>query len=209
VAVHTGLRQGELLGLKWTDIDLEVDKLSVRQSLKVTDHGLICGPTKNKASRRSVPLNRSAVAALKTHRLRQNEERLRLGKLWADHDLVFPNRVGKPINPSNFYHREFRVLLQKSELEGQGFTFHSLRHTFATELFRRRMHPKVVQSLLGHPGATGQPHQLDVRSGGQVHKTRAPLGRVEGQKRHLAHPGDCSLDRHPYQLAPELRERLG
>jgi integrase len=154
VAVHTGLRQGELLGLKWTDIDLEVDKLSVRQSLKVTDHGLACGPTKNKASRRSVPLNKSAVAALKAHRLRQNEERLRLGELWADHDLVFPNRVGKPINPSNFYHREFRVLLQKSELEGRGFTFHSLRHTFATELFRRRMHPKVVQSLLRHSSIT-------------------------------------------------------
>jgi integrase len=154
VAVHTGLRQGELLGLKWTDVDLEVGKLSVRRSLKVTDHGLACGPTKNKASRRSVPLNKSAVAALKAHRLRQNEERLRLGELWADHDLVFPNRVGKPINPSNFYHREFQVLLQKSELEGRGFTFHSLRHTFATELFMRRMHPKVVQSLLRHSSIT-------------------------------------------------------
>ena len=92
------MRQGELLGLKWEDDDLEGGKLSVRRSLKVTDQGLVLGPTKNKASRRAVPLNRSAVAALKAHRLRQNEERLRLGELCEDHDLVFPNRVGKPIN---------------------------------------------------------------------------------------------------------------
>jgi integrase len=127
----------------------------VRRSLKVTDRGLDFGPTKNKASRRSVPLNKSAVAALKAHRLRQNEERLRIGELWEDHDLVFPDRVVKPINPSNLYHREeFKVLLKKAGLQAQGFTFHSLRYTFATELFRRRMHPKVVRSLLGHSSIT-------------------------------------------------------
>jgi integrase len=81
-AIHTGLRKGELLGLKWTDLDLDAGTLSVRRSLKVTNHGLDFGPTKNKASRRSVPLNKSAVAALKAHRLRQNEESLKLGELW-------------------------------------------------------------------------------------------------------------------------------
>jgi integrase len=154
VALHTGLRQGELLGLKWDDVDLERSKLSVRRSLKVTDQGLVFGPTKNKASRRSVPLNRSAVAAFKFHRLRQNEERLRLGGLWEDHDLVFPNRVGKPIYHCNLYNREFKILLKKAGLQDQGFTFHSLRHSFATELFRRSKHPKIVQSLLGHSSIT-------------------------------------------------------
>ncbi len=62
VALHTGLRQGELLGLTWEDVDLEGSKVSVRRSLKVTDDGLVFGPTKNEASRRLVPLNRSAVA---------------------------------------------------------------------------------------------------------------------------------------------------
>jgi integrase len=154
VALHTGLRQGELLGLKWEDVDLEGGKLYVRRSLKVADQGLVFGPTKNKASRRSVPLNKSAVAALKAHRLRQNEERLRLGELWEDHGLVFPNRVGKPINHSNLYNREFKTLLKRAGLQDQGFTFHSLRHTFATELFRRGKHPKIVQSLLGHSSIT-------------------------------------------------------
>ena len=137
-----------------TDVDLDSGKLFVRRSLKVTDHGLDLGSTKNKASRRCLPLNKSAVTALKAHKLRQNEERLRLGELWEDHGLVFPNRVGKPMNPSNLYHREFKVLLKKAGLQDQGFTFHSLRHTFATELFRRGKHPKVVQSLLGHSSIT-------------------------------------------------------
>ena len=153
-ALHTGLRQGELLGLKWTDLDLDEGTLSVRRSLKVTDRGLGFGPTKNKASRRSVPLNGSVAAALRAHRVRQNEERLRMGELWEDRGLVFPNRVGKPMNPSNFYHREFTVLLKEAGLQNQGFTFHSLRHTFATALFTRRAHPKVVQSLLQHSSIT-------------------------------------------------------
>jgi integrase len=154
LALHAGLRKGELLGLKWIDLDLEAGTLSVRRSLKVTDHGLDFGPTKNKASRRSVPLNKNAVAALKAHRLRQNEERLRLSELWEDQDLVFPNRVGKPINPSNLYHREYKPLLKRAGLESERFTFHSLRHTFASGLCNQRVYPKVIQSLLGHSSIT-------------------------------------------------------
>ena len=153
-AIHRGLRKGELLGLKWTDLDLDGGTLSVRRSLKVTDHGLGFGPTKNKASRRSVPLNKSVVAALKAHRLRQNEERLQLGELWEDQDLVFPNRVGKPINPSNLYNREYKPLLKRAGLEDERFTFHSLRHTFASALCNKRVYPKVIQSLLGHSSIT-------------------------------------------------------
>jgi integrase len=150
VAVHTGLRQGELLGLKWADLDLADRRLSVRRALKVTDHGLDFGPPKNRKSRRSVPLNKSAVAALRDHRTRQNEERLRLGDLWQDHDLVFPHRVGKPMDHGNLYYREYKPLLQSAGLGDEGFTFHSLRHTFATELFTQRKRPKIIQSLLGH-----------------------------------------------------------
>ncbi len=154
VAVYTGLRQGELLGLKWTDVDLAGRRLSVRRALKVTDHGLDFGPSKNKASRRSVPLSKSAVAALRAHRIRQNEERLRLGDLWQDHDLVFPNRIGKPLDHGNLYDREYKPLLQSAGLGDEGFTFHSLRHTFATELFNQRKRPKIIQSLLGHSSIT-------------------------------------------------------
>jgi integrase len=154
VAVHTGLRQGELLGLKWTDVDLATRRLSIRRALKVTDHGLDFGPPKNNASRRSVSLSKTALAVLRAHRTRQNEERLRLGDLWLDHDLVFANRVGKPMNHGNLYYREYKPLLQKAGLGDEGFTFHSLRHTFATELFNQRKRPKIIQSLLGHSSIT-------------------------------------------------------
>ncbi len=153
VAVHTGLRQGELLGLKWTDVDLDAGKLSVRRSLKVTDEGLAFGPPKNKASRRSVPLNKTAAAALRTHRLRQNQERLSAPE-WHDHNLVFPNRIGRPTDHNNLYYREYKPLLKNAGFAGEGFTFHTLRHTFATALFMRSEHPKVVQSLLGHSSIT-------------------------------------------------------
>jgi integrase len=149
VAVHTGLRQGELLGLRWSDVDLSANRLSVARSLKVTADGLALGPPKNKASRRSVPLNKMAVTALEAHRRRQNEERLR-APVWHDHDLVFPNRVGNPMDHNNLYHREYKALLKKARLHDQGFTFHSLRHTFGTALIKGGEHPKVVQSLLGH-----------------------------------------------------------
>jgi len=149
VALHTGLRQGELLGLKWSDVG--AGNVSVRRSLKVTDRGLDFGPTKNKASRRSVPLNRTAAGVLKAHRARQNEERI-AARTWRDTDLVFPNRVGKPMDHNNLYYREYKPLLRRAGLEG--FTFHALRHTFATALFSSGEHPKKVQSLLGHSSIT-------------------------------------------------------
>jgi integrase len=153
VAIHTGLRQGELLGLRWDDLNLEGAKLSVRRSLKVTEGGLAFGPPKNKASQRSVPLNRTAVATLSVHRVKQNEERLAAPK-WQDHGLVFPNRVGRPMAHNNLYHREYKPLLTRAGLEGEGFTFHSLRHTFASALCDRDVNAKKIQTLMGHSSIT-------------------------------------------------------
>jgi integrase len=151
MAVHTGLRQGELLGLRWTDVDLDAasPRLSVHRSLKVTDGGLGFGRPKNKASRRSVPLNSTTVTALRAHRTRQHEERLASPR-WRDHDLVFPNSIGGPMDHNNLYYRDYEPLLKRAGLDDKGFTFHALRHTFATALFARGQHPKIVQSLLGH-----------------------------------------------------------
>lgn len=97
-----------------------------------------------------IPCN---AAVLGGHRKRQNEERLRApGDAWKNHDLVFPNRIGKPLDHNNLYYREYKPLLKRAGLEG--FTFHTLRHTFATALFSRGEHPKRVQSLLGHSSIT-------------------------------------------------------
>ena len=67
---------------------------------------------------------------------------------------MFPTRVGRTPDPNTLYYWEFKPLLERAGLEGQSFTFHTLRHTFATALFMRREHPKVVQSLLGHSSIT-------------------------------------------------------
>ena len=113
------------------------------------------GPPKNNASRRSVhPLARRRRPLWRAHRTRHNEERLRLGDLWQDHDLVFPNRVGRPLDHNNLYHREYKPPLLKAGLGDEGFTFHSLRHTFVTELFNQRKRPKIIQSLLGYSSIT-------------------------------------------------------
>ena len=94
------------------------------------------------------------MATLRTHRPRQTKERLRSPAAlvtWREADLVFPNRIGGPTDHNNnLYCREYKPLLERAGLAGEGFTFHTLRHTFATALFARRQHPKVVQSLLGH-----------------------------------------------------------
>ena len=144
-AIHTGLRRSELLGLKWTDVNLDTGALAVQRSLD--KDGTFNSPKRNK-SRRTVKLTCQAMEALKSHRVRQNEERLRLSSLWEDHSLVFPNQVGKPVNADNLYHREFKPLLKKAGLSG--FTFHSLRHTCATLLVSKNVNPKIIQEMLGH-----------------------------------------------------------
>ena len=150
VALHTGLRRGEVLALKWTDVDFETGKLSVQRSL-AADGTL--NPPKRKSSKRTVRLTTGAVEALKQHKAAQNEERLRLGSLWQDHGLVFPNSVGRPMNGSNLYNRNWKSLLRRAGLP-HSFTFHTLRHTFATTLLRQNVNPKIVQEALGHATIT-------------------------------------------------------
>jgi integrase len=145
VAVHTRLRRGELLGLKWADVDLDTGTLSVQRSL---DKDGTFNPPKRKNSRRTVKPTAQDAESLKAHRSRQKEERLRLGSLWEDRGLVFPNQAGKPMNADNLYHRGFKPLLQKAQLSG--FTFHSLRHTCATLLVSKNVNPKIISEMLGH-----------------------------------------------------------
>jgi integrase len=150
LAVHTGMRRGELLGLKWGDVDLNSATVRVRRSLTRTDNGrrLALGDTKNKKSRRTVQLTPRAVEALKRHWARQAEEKLKVGDLYGDQNLVFAGQGGGFINPSNLRQRSFRPLLERAGLPQ--ITFHDLRHTCASLLFQRNVHPKFVQELLGH-----------------------------------------------------------
>jgi len=149
LAITTGLRQGELFGLRWEDVDLEAGRLSVRQTLTTPKGGRKLGPPKRSKSRRSVKLTAGAVKALKAHRERQLDEREKLAELWQDYDFVFATQVGTPLNRHNFFRRCFKPLLEEAGLP-RSVRFHDLRHTCATLLLSKNVNPKIVQELLGH-----------------------------------------------------------
>jgi integrase len=147
LALHCGLREGEMLGLKWTDVDLEAGTLQVRRTLSEARTGYRFEPPKN-GKGRSVRLTARAVEALRHHLERQLEEIERLGDLYRDQGLVFPSQVGTPMNAKNLIARSFKPLLKHSGLPD--IRFHDLRHTFATLMLQNGEHPKVVQEMLGH-----------------------------------------------------------
>ena len=149
LAITAGLREGELLGLRWQDVDLEGATLSVRQQLTRTKKDGLCFTTpKSPKSRRSVRLTRSAVEALERHRRRQLEDKSRLAGLWQDTGLVFTSTTGTPLDVGNLTYRSFRPLLEQADLSR--IRFHDLRHTCATLLLSKNVNPKVVQERLGH-----------------------------------------------------------
>lgn len=148
VAVTCGLRLGELLGLKWEDLDFERYTLTVRRQLQWIRGEPVFLPPKSQKSRRTIPLPQLAVAALMQHRQRQEEERRQGGEAWQEWGLVFTTAIGTPLSPSNVRKRSFYPLLRKAGLPR--IRFHDLRHTTATLLLSRGVHPKIVQELLGH-----------------------------------------------------------
>jgi integrase len=148
LAVHTGMRQGELLALKWTDVDLEAGKIGVRRTLTRESGHYTLGEPKTKRSRRTVKLTRTAAEALRGHLSRQMDQIDRLGDLYRDQGLVFTSDSGGPLNPSNVRNRNLRRLTSKAGLPK--IRFHDLRHTCATLLLSRNVHPKIVQEMLGH-----------------------------------------------------------
>jgi len=146
LAVGTGLRRGELLGLRWQDVDLKAGRLSVRQNLQTTRSGLIFKSPKTAKGRRSVSLGGSLLRALKQHKREQAAKRLRMGQVYQDRGLVFCKDDGAPWSPDCFsaeWHKTMKA-------QGRQVRFHDLRHTHATLLLRKGIHPKVVSERLGH-----------------------------------------------------------
>ena len=148
LAITTGLRRGELLGLRWDDADLELGTLRVGRALVREGGRHTLGGTKTRRGRRQINLTPRTVNALKAHRKKQLEEKMKLAGLYKDHGLIFASGVGTPINPENLVKRSFKPLLAKAGLPK--IRFHDLRHTCATLLLGRGVHPKLVQELLGH-----------------------------------------------------------
>jgi integrase len=151
LAVHTGMREGELLGLKWEDVDLERGMLRLKHALVREGGKTILGDLKTPKSRRSVRLTSTAADALRGHLERQLAEMERMGSLYQPGGLVFATESGTLINPSNLRNRSYKPLLKQAFGEdGPDICFHDLRHTCATLLLSQGTHPKLVQELLGH-----------------------------------------------------------
>lgn len=149
LALGCGLREGELLGLQWGDVDLENKTLRVRRQLqRMRDgSGLAFVPLKNKTGR-TIRMDSSTVEILKSHRKRQAEEKLKMGNLYQDQDLIFATQVGTPIDAQNVVNRSFKPLLRSAGLPN--IRFHDLRHTCATLLLGKGVNLKVTQERLGH-----------------------------------------------------------
>jgi len=151
IALHTGMRRGELLGLLWRDVDLAKGVLHVRQGVVSVGSELRLTEPKTASGRRTIALDPICVRALREHRQRQNERRLALGTAWRDLDLVFTNEMGGMIDPGNLYHR-FVALVAKASVPR--IPFHGMRHTHATLLMKHGVHPKVASERLGHADIT-------------------------------------------------------
>jgi integrase len=148
LALTTGARIGELLALRWSDLDFEAGVLRIERTRSAAKSGPRYTTPKGGRGR-PANLTPLAIEALRRHRARQNEERLLAGTLWQDNDLIFPTRTGTLMRPSTVTDDHFKPTLERAGLS-RSVRFHDLRHTAATLLLGRGVHPKLVQELLGH-----------------------------------------------------------
>ena len=146
LALATGLRRGELCGLRWKDVDLAAGTLSVASTRVVAD-AVVTGEPKTKAGARMVSLDRETVLALSIWRRGQAEERLAAGAGWSDTGLVFVDVLGVPPHPETIT-RWWREAVARAGLPA--IRLHDARHTAATVMLRAGVPVKVVSQRLGH-----------------------------------------------------------
>jgi integrase len=146
LALSTGMRCGELLGLTWRAVNLDRGSVSVVASLQPTPHGLDLVEVKTNRSRRVIDIEPRVIAALRRHRAAQQMERRVAGSTWEERDLVFTNELGWPIDGRSLIRQWFRPLLVKAGLP----RIHDLRHSYASIALANGTHPKIVQEAMGH-----------------------------------------------------------
>jgi integrase len=147
LALSLGLRQGELLGLRWQDVDLDAGRIRLEVQIQRVGGKLVSSPLKTDRSRRLLVLPEMTKEALKNHRTNQLKERLKLGPAWEDHGLVFTTGLGRPIDARNLV-RHYTRALKAAGIEYRNF--HTLRHTAASLLLAHGGHLFRVQQVLGH-----------------------------------------------------------
>lgn len=152
LGAFTGMRRGEVLGLKWDCVDLDNRKIYVQRAIKKSEDGYELNDLKNTSSYRSITMSEGLMFELKKHKNKQNEHKVKLGEDYNDEGFVAATKSGTFILPTNLS-RSFRLRrdkLIKNGIELKKIRFHDLRHTHASLLFNLNVHPKIVQERLGH-----------------------------------------------------------
>ncbi len=148
LALTTGMRRGEILALRWSDVNLEEGSIQVKHTVDYINHyGYVESEPKTAKGRRKIMLSSFVVEMLNAHRSAQMEARYKAGEKWIDKNLVFTGLLGDFFNP-NYVLRVFKRVLVAAGLPDM--TFHMLRHSAATILLSMGVHPKIVQEILGH-----------------------------------------------------------
>lgn len=147
LAIYLGLRRGEVLGLRWSNLELTDGVLEVTHTLQRVGGELRFQPPKTRTSRRTLPLPAPCIEALKAHRAAQAKERLEAGEKWQDNDMVFATRIGTPIEPDNLSRSWYVVRTVLGEPPPR---FHDMRHTCVSLLLAEGAPPHVVQQIVGH-----------------------------------------------------------
>lgn len=153
--LQTGMREGELLRLKWADVDLDAQTVTVQRGLvHVRGKGLVLAETKTGKSRRTIGLSPATVALLRKHRARQAEERLKAGAAWSEQGFVFPTNRGTAQWPRTFL-RDVKKVVGRSEIADPDMvTVHCLRHTAAMQWIKAGADIHTVSRRLGHASAS-------------------------------------------------------
>ena len=148
LAISTGMRKGEILALRWHDVDLQIATLHIHRTLSYMAHyGFQEGEPKTAKSRRKISLPHFVIESLMRHHALQLEAKLQADEIWEDHDLVFPNKRGGFIVPMTLANHFTRLL---AEIGLPHIRFHDLRHSAATLLLSMGVPARVVQEILGH-----------------------------------------------------------
>ena len=148
LAIYTGLRRGELLGLRWSAVKLKARSLSVTETIqRLNGQGLVSSEPKTKRSRRLVSLPPDALALLTGLKVKQREDREAVGLGWSESDYVFSHSDGRPFHPDTVTH-SFAEIIKRSGLPH--LRLHDLRHTHATMMMEQGVNPKIVSERLGH-----------------------------------------------------------
>ncbi|HEY6803394.1 MAG TPA: tyrosine-type recombinase/integrase [Pyrinomonadaceae bacterium] len=190
LALATGLRPSEYLGLKWSDIDLEKGFVNVQRSLhwRTSKTGdWYFGEPKTSRSRRRIPLPATVLKSLLEHRRKQNEERLKAGPDYTNLDLIFATVEGQPLIRLNVVQKHFKPILERAKLPAS-LRLYDLRHSCATLLLAANENPKVVSERLGHASITltmdTYSHVIPDMQQGASDKLEAMLFRRQGHSKN-------------------------